>query len=271
MEILDDNKTQPAAEGQTATPSVGPLGRVVILGGKIILGIFLAGWLLSALGLLIGFVTLMAIGDIWAEYLMLPLEGLSPVVFAGLICAVIVLFMGIVADLGFSLIRSKRVNIKRLAVGCGIWVIFFLWLIFAAVRNADEWVIWAHESEAKIEQWERDFDEWEESFDRQLESTHCNPLLLEGGEVNMTFYLDDLSDYLKLEELCEEFDELYRYDDTIIHHLIKGETVTIDVALSQENNIVTRTTTITLPSTTKSMTVKVHKHTNNCVDYKINH
>lgn len=271
MEILDDNKTQPATQGQTATPSVGPLGRVVIIGGKIILGLFLAGWLLSALGLLVGFVTLMAIGDIWAEYLMLPLEGLSPVVFAGLICAVIVLFMGIVADLGFSLIRSKRVNIKRLAVGCGIWVIFFLWLIFAAVRNADEWVIWAHESEAKIEQWERDFDEWEESFDRQLESTHCNPLLLEGGEVNMTFCLDDLSDYLKLEELCEEFDELYRYDDTIINHLIKGEMVTIDVALSQENNIVTRTTTITLPSTTKSMTVKVNKHTNNCVDYKINH
>lgn len=253
-------------------PSVGPLGRVIIIGGKIILGLFLAGWLLTAIGLLVGFVSLVAIGDVWTEYLALPLEGISPVVFAGLICAVVVLFMGIVADLGFSLLRCKRINLKRLVVGGVIWLIFLLWLVFAGVRNINNWVVWAHESEAKIEQWDREFDEWEERFEEQLESTLFNPttLLIDGTDTHLTFYLNDLGDSLKLEKLCEEFDELYRYDDTILNHLIKGDEVVVDVAMSQKNNTITRNTTITTPAGVTTINVSVDKCSGNCLDYKIN-
>lgn len=266
MEVLDNKNTTPSTEERTTPPTVGPLGKVFIVCGKIILGIFLAGWLLTALGLLIGFVSLMAIGDIWAEYLALPLEGLSPVVFAGLICAICVLFMGVVADLGFSLIRSKRVNFKRLVVGGGIWLIFLLWLIFAAIRNVDEWVMWAQKSEAKIELWERNLDEWEDSFERQWKSAL---LSAEGNKTHITLHLDDLGDYLKLEALCEEFDELYRYDDYIMEFLFEGGEVVIDVEISVEGELITRHTTITTPSGVTNLSVSVNKHTNNCIDYNI--
>lgn len=260
---------------QHPTPShstIGPLGRVFIVCAKILLGIFLAGWVLTAIGLLVGFVSLMAIGDIWTEYLPLPLEGMSPVVFAGLVCAVIVLFMGIVADLGFSLIRGKKVNIRGLVIGGVIWLIFLLWLIFACVRNANYWVVWAHESEAKIEQWERDFDEWEDRFEEQLEWAIINPSTLsgDGADIHLIYNLNDLGDSLKLEKLCEEFDELYRYDDYILGYLIKGEEVIINIDISQKDNILTRNTTITTPSGVTTIDVNIDGHTGHLLDYKTN-
>lgn len=251
-------------------PEVGTLGRIVIVGGKIVLGIMLACWILTAIGILVGFVTLMAVGDIWAEYMALPIEGISPVVFAGLICAVIVLFMGVVADLGIRLIAGRRINLRKLAVAGVIWVIFLLWLIFASVRNIDNWVVWAHQSEAKIEQWERDFDNWEDDLEEQLENAIFNPTLVDGAETKLTFYLYELGDTLKLEKLCEEFDELYRYDDYITGFLINGQEVTIDVDIKVEEDVVNRYTTITTPAGVTNISVKVDRKTNNCLYHKIN-
>lgn len=257
--------TQPA----TIESGVGPLGKVFIVCAKVLLGIFLAGWILAAIGLLIGFVTLIAIGDIWAEYLTLPLEGISPVVFAGLVCAVVVLFMGIVADLGWRLIAGRRVNLRKLAVSGVVWLIFFLWLIFTSVRNADNWVIWAHESTIKIEQWERDFELWEERLEEQLEDAIFNPTLVDGAETHLTFYLYELGDSLKLDKLCEEFDELYRYDDHIIGFLIDGKEVVIDVVISQQDNEISRQTTITTPSGTTTINVSLDGR-GKLIDYKTN-
>lgn len=263
---IPNSTTKPAAP----KPEVGTLGRIVIVGGKIVLGIMLACWILTAIGILVGFVTLMAVGDIWAEYMALPIEGISPVVFAGLICAVIVLFMGVVADLGIRLIAGRRINLRKLAVAGVIWVIFLLWLIFASVRNIDNWVVWAHQSEAKIEQWERDFDNWEDDLEEQLENAIFNPTLVDGAETKLTFYLYELGDTLKLEKLCEEFDELYRYDDYITGFLINGQEITIDVDIKVEEDVVNRNTTITTPAGVTNISVKVDRKTNNCLYHKIN-
>ena len=263
------NATTKRAQTQPTTPQseVGVLGRIVIVGGKIILGVMLAVWILAAIGLLVGFVTLMAIGDIWADYLALPMDGISPVVFAGLVCAVIVLFMGVVSDLGFRLISGRRVNLRKLAVAGVIWLIFLLWLIFASVRNADNWVVWAQQSAAKIELWERDYDNWEDMLEEQLESAIFNPTLVDGAETNLTFYLYDLGDSLKLDKLCEEFDELYRYDDHILGYLIDGKDVVIEVVISQENNIITRKTTITTPDGVTTLNVSVDKGSGRLLEY----
>ena len=246
---------------------VGVLGHIVIVGGKIILGIMLACWILAAIGILVGFVTLMAVGNIWAEYLTMPIEGISPVVFAGLVCAVIVLFMGIVADLGVRLIAGRRISLRKLAVAGVIWLIFVLWLIFASVRNIDNWMIWAHESEAKIEQWERDFEDFEERLEEQLENAIFNPTLVDGAETKMTFYLYELGDTLKLEKLCEEFDELYRYDEYITNFLINNKEVVINVTLSQEDNVIMRKTTITTPSGVTTINVSVERGTGKLLKY----
>ncbi len=272
MEILNEEKkgNDKPEGGTTPQPQTGSLGRLIILGGKIILGIMLTGWILTAIALVVGCVALIAVGDIWAEYVALPLEGISPVVFAGLVCAVVVLFMGIVADIGFRLIAGRKIDLRKLAVAGVVWFIFFLWLIFATVRNADNWVIWAQESEAKIEQWERDFDEWEENLEERLESAIFCPTLIDGGDTQLTFYLYDLGDEAKLDRLCEEFDELYRYDDYILGLLIDRQEVVIDVNMALKDNTITRTTTITTPSGVTTVKVQVDKQTGNCINYKIN-
>lgn len=265
---IPNTTPKPAAPKPAAPkPEVGLLGHIVIVGGKIILGIMLACWILAAIGILVGFVTLMAVGDIWAEYLTMPIEGISPVVFAGLVCAVIVLFMGIVADLGVRLIAGRRISLRKLAVAGVIWLIFVLWLIFASVRNIDNWVIWAHESEAKIEQWERDFEDFEERLEEQLENTIFNPTLVDGSETKLTFYLYELGDTLKLEKLCEEFDELYRYDEYITNFLINDKEVVINVTLSQEDNVIMRKTTITTPSGVTTINVSVERGTGKLLKY----
>lgn len=170
MEIINDNNAPNKSDGNApANDSVGPLGKAIILCAKIILGIFLAGWFITALGILIGFVTLMAVEAEWSQ--MVVMDGISPVVFAGLVCAVIVLAMGIIGDIGISLLRSKRINLKRVGIGVVVWIIFFLWLIFAAVRNIDNWTEWAIQSEEKIELWEERF---EERFERHFESLEEN-------------------------------------------------------------------------------------------------
>ena len=170
MEIINDNSTP--NNDQHTPPSnggVGPLGKTIILCAKIFLGIVLACWFIAALGILIGFVVLMAVEAEWSQ--MVAMNGMSPVVFAGLMCAVIVLGMGIVGDIGVSVLRGKRINLKRLGGGVVVWIIFFLWLIFAAVRNVDNWTEWAIQSEEKIELWEEKF---EERFERHFESLEEN-------------------------------------------------------------------------------------------------
>ena len=172
MEIISDNSTPNNDRSNTPTnDNVGPLGKVIITCAKVVLGLFLVAWFLSALGILVGFIALMAVEAEWSH--MVTTDCMSPVVFAGLMCAVIVLGMGIIGGIGVSLLRGKRINLKRVGVGVGVWIVFFLWLIFAAVRNADNWTEWALESEAQIElweeRWEQHFEELEEKFDRMEE------------------------------------------------------------------------------------------------------
>ncbi len=247
--------TTPHTPTTPATPTrkVGPLGQIFIVVGKVILGFMLAGWLLTALCLIIAFVTLMAIGDMWADYLALPLEGMSPVVFAGLVCAVIALFMGIVGDLGFRLIAGRKVNFRKLFAGGIIWLIFFLWLLFSTVRNADEWVIWANETELKMEQHEREFEEWEESFDEQWERAVLD--MTTEGDLNTsaTFELDGFEGAMRWEHICDSFEELDPYEDKIQALLLSGKKATVEISNTIENGVMMRTILLTTPSGTTTL------------------
>ena len=104
-------------------------------------------------------------------------------------------------------------------------------------------------------------------LEEQLESAIFNPTLVDGAETNLTFYLCDLGDSLKLDKLCEEFDELYRYDDHILGYLIDGKDVVIEVVISQENNIVTRKTTITTPDLVTTLNLSVDKGSVRLLEY----
>lgn len=253
MEILEDNRggnTGGATSSQTNNNnnnngSLGALGRVVVLGAKILLGIFLVGWLLTALGVLVGSVSLAAIGESWAS--MVPMEGLSPVVFAGLVCAVVVLFMGIVADVGFTLLRGKQLNFKRLGIGAIVWVIFLLWLVFAAVRNAGNWAEWAYKSEMQLELWEEEFDAWEERIEYEWEEAVLGMQDVGAWDSNYSFSFEGLEGAMRFESFCDRFKEMEPHEDRLEYHLLRGGKVDVKIENHYEGNTLYRTITATSP------------------------
>ena len=91
--------------------------------------------------------------------------------------------------------------------------------------------------------------------------------MVDGAETTLTFYLYELGDTLKLEKLCEEFDELYRYDEYITTYLINDKEVVIDVTMSQEDNVIMRKTTITTPSGVTTINVSVERGTGKLLKY----
>lgn len=238
-------KSQTPQQKTTINNGVGPLGRAIIFCGKVLLGIFLACWVLTAIGVLIGFVSLAAIGEGWAD--VVPIDGISPIVFAGLLCAVVVLFMGIVADLGFSLIRCKRVNLKKLATAGIIWLVFFLWLIFAAIRNADNWAEWAYTTERQLELWEDEVDRWEERMESDWEEAVLGMQGVEEWDSAYSFTFEGFVGAMKFETFCERFEEMEPYEERLEYLLLRGGKVDVKVDNHYENDRLYRTITVTSP------------------------
>lgn len=239
--------TPPQAPKQTTdnNSGVGALGKVIIVCAKVLLGIFLAGWLLAALGVLVGFISLAAIGEEWAN--VVPMDGVSPIVFAGLVCAVVVLFMGIVADLGFSLIRCKRVNLKRLVVAGVIWVVFLLWLVFAAIRNADNWAEWAYRTETQFELWEEEIEAWEDRIEGEWEGAVINMRGVEEWDSTYTLSFDGFEGAMRFDGFCERFEEMEPYEERLELHLLRGGKVDVKIENHYEGDRMYRTITISSP------------------------
>lgn len=239
--------TPPQAPKQTTdnNSGVGVLGKVIIVCAKVLLGIFLAGWLLAALGVLVGFISLAAIGEEWAG--VVPIDGVSPIVFAGLVCAVVVLFMGIVADLGFSLIRCKRINLKRLVVAGVIWVVFLLWLVFAAIRNADNWAEWAYRSETQFELWEEEIEAWEDRIEGEWEGAVINMRGVEEWDSTYTLSFDGFEGAMRFDSFCERFEEMEPYEERLELHLLCGGKVDVKIENHFEGDRMYRTITISSP------------------------
>lgn len=249
MEYYTPKSATPTDTPKTTT---APLVKLIAVCAKILLGIFLAGWFLVAIGLLIGFVWLIAIGTQW-NAVVIP-DGLSPVVFAGLVCAVVVLFMGIVGDVGLSVLRSKPINLSRLCVGTGIWVIFLVWMTFATVRNIDDWSEWAYRSERQIELWEEELEEWEERVEREWEETLLQLEGINTWQSTHTFELEGIADIVGFEIITERFEEIEPYEDRVVLRLLKGEKVTITISNNIDGDRCFRSVVITTSDGDKTFT-----------------
>ena len=270
MEILNEEK-QGCANNGGATPTppqanYNGCGQIAVTILKVIGWIIGIGWLSVAFGLLLSFIVLVVIGEFEAAYVS-DIECFSPVIFAGLICAVLVLGMGILADLWFKLLRGKRVNLRNLLLSGVVWLIFAVWLGIAGVRNGESWHLWADQVETRIEQWEDELEDWIEELEEEVES------LTEGAVSNthsINFNLKGLPGIMKLERLCEEFDELYRVDEEIEGLLIRGKEAEVNIAISQAGNIVSRTTTVTTSKGVKILSVSIDDTTGKCLKYEVN-
>lgn len=263
MEIIEDggtstNPTQNSGPQQpdTNTP-LHTLGRIVVVCGKILLGCIFVGWILTALAILISFITLMAMGTF--ESSVIAFDGMSPIVFAGLVCAVIVLFMGIVGDVMLTLLRSKPIDMRRVAIGAVVWLIFFVWLCIGAVRNADKWAIWGHQVENRIEQWEENLDAWEDMLDDCMDFDNNFWDGLDEWDNSTSFTLDGVADLARWAMLEERIDQLDEVEDEVEKALLRGDKVVVKVEHRLHEGECLRTTTIELPHRTITTTRSIPK------------
>lgn len=258
MEIIEDGgtTTNPTPDNRPQQPDTNTplhtLGRIVVVCGKILLGCFFVGWIVAALAILIGFITLMAMGTF--ESSVIAFEGMSPIVFAGLVCAVVVLFMGIVGDVILSLLRSKPVNLRKLAIGAVVWLIFFVWLCIGAVRNADKWALWGYQVEERLEQWEESLEAWEDRFEESLEFDDAFWNNFDAWDNSTTFTLDGVGDLARWAMLEERIEQLEGVEDEVERVLLKDGKVIINVEHRLNDGECLRTTTVELPHRTITTT-----------------
>lgn len=237
--------TTTATTTTTTSSSTSGVGRALIVCAKVLFGIMLAGWFLAAIGILIGFVALVALGEEWTQ--VVPANGLSPIVFAGLICAVVVLFMGIVGDVGITIIRGKAINFRTLGIAALVWLVFFLSLIFATIRNADNWVEWSYATEARLEAWEEEMEAWEDRIESEWEEAVLNLHDVPEWDSSYTLTFDGFEGAMSFDSFCNRYEEVEPYEDRLEYLLLRGEKVVVKLDNHYEGDRLYRTITITSP------------------------
>lgn len=175
MEIINDNNA--STPQPTSTTPFHTIGRIVVVCAKVLLGIFLFGWTLAAVAVLVSFISLIAVGVFDPAVVAPYYSGTSLAVIAGLVCAVVVLFMGIVSDVGFTLLRGKPLNLRRLGVSAIVWLIFLVWTCVSVVINIPHVEYWGEQIEQKVEQLEEKIEgkiEEVENLAEGSEGTHMS-------------------------------------------------------------------------------------------------
>lgn len=179
MEIINDNNA--SAPKPTSTTPFHTIGRIVVVCVKVLLGIFLFGWTLAAVAVLVSFISLIAVGVFDPAVVAPYYGGTSLAVIAGLVCAVVVLFMGIVGDVGFTLLRGKPLNLRRLGVSAIVWLIFLVWACVSVVINIPHVEYWGEQIEQKVEQ-------LEEKIEGQIDEVENIVEVYDGIPVSFDFH-----------------------------------------------------------------------------------
>lgn len=284
------SKATQAQQVQTTQPQTNSAMGCLAWGLKAIGWTLGIAWLVAAIGLLIAFIILVCVGFFDTTYLTGYSGMSSPVLFGGLVCAVCVLFMGIVADVWFRLLRGKPISWRKVLVSGIIWLIFTIWLGIATLRNAEKWSLWAYEAEHRVELWEDEVDNWSDNLEESIESWEDNfesqmeiwedsfenqmdhleeqmenleeqlELGLEATEnwdSTLTINLKGGLDILKLERLCTRFNELYLHDTAIERELYNGREVIIRLRHTMENGSFVRKAEIETEDGTLTATAPV--------------
>ncbi len=245
-------KTDPNTTSQS---SLGPLGRVLITILKVIGWIMGVTWSLCAVGVLIGFIVLLSVESYSEAFLYDYSGGISPILFCGLVCAVVVIFMAIAAVLWFKLLLGKRVNLTALVISSLVWLALVIWLTIASLLNIEGWMRWADTMEIKVEQWEDGLDRWEDELERWEDNLERQLSTIDfydnGGNV---VKLSGFEDSLKFELLCEKYEELEPWEDDLSRHIRQGGEVTIEFSAEDEN-----TASITVISPEGTITIRTQK------------
>lgn len=175
------------------------LGEVVRFCLKAIVWIFLVGWILVGLGVVIGIITLTAT-DAALVGMDGQFGGVSPIGFSALLCGSWLMFMIAVAYVLICLLRHKRVSGKSLLIMGVIWLFLTIWAWFGLGRNISNWEQWGYDVEYNMEQFEERIEDWaeryEDNVEMRMESLEYNMEALEDSMNALVDALDDSMDYI---------------------------------------------------------------------------
>ena len=144
------------------------MGEVVRFCLKAMAWIFLVGWILAGLGVVIGIITLTAT-DAALVGMDGQFSGVSPIGFSALLCGSWLMFMIAVAYLLICLLRHKRVSGRSLLIMAIIWLFLTIWAWFGLGRNISNWEQWGYDVEYNMEQLEERIEDWAERYEDNVE------------------------------------------------------------------------------------------------------
>ena len=174
-------------------------GEVVRFCLKAMAWIFVVGWILAGLCVIIGIIALTAT-DAALVGMDGQFSGVSPIGFSALLCGSWLMFMIAVAYLLICLLRHKRVSGKSLLIMAIIWLFLTIWAWFGLGRNISNWEQWGYDIDYNMEQFEERIEDWaeryEDNVEMRMESLEYNMEALEDSMDALVNALDDSMDYI---------------------------------------------------------------------------
>ncbi len=143
------------------------LGRIVVFCLKVLAVLFLVGWILGGLGLIIGIIVLLTTDAALTGGVVF--SGVSPIGFTALLCGSILVFMASVAYLLICLLGHKRVSGRTMLFAGILWLLLTVWAWVGMGTNLSNWESWGYSVEQNAESWAERIEEWAEQFEEGME------------------------------------------------------------------------------------------------------
>ena len=143
------------------------LGSIVRFCLKALAVLFLVGWILGGLGLIIGIIVLLTTDAALTGGV--AFSGVSPIGFTALLCGSILVFMASVAYLLICLLGHKRVSGHTMLFAGILWLLLTVWAWVGMGTNLSNWESWGYSVEQNAENWAERIEEWAEQFEEDME------------------------------------------------------------------------------------------------------
>lgn len=164
------------------------LGRIIVFCLKVLAVLFLVGWILGGLGLIVGIIVLLTTDAALTGGM--DFTGVSPIGFTALLCGSILVFMASVVYLLICLLAHKRVSGRTMLFAGILWLLLTVWAWVGMGTNLSNWESWGYSVEQNAENWAERIEDWAEQFEEGME------MQMEILEYNMEALEDNMDNIL---------------------------------------------------------------------------
>ena len=166
-DLGSSNPKQPATQEAQNQGCLYTLGRIIVFCLKVLAVLFLVGWILGGLGLIVGIIVLLTTDAALTGGM--DFTGVSPIGFTALLCGSILVFMASVVYLLICLLAHKRVSGRTMLFAGILWLLLTVWAWVGMGTNLSNWESWGYSVEQNAENWAERIEEWAEQFEEDME------------------------------------------------------------------------------------------------------